>query len=286
MFSRPRHHGPGGWQQCPRGDFGVIAGGLARLLDERNEQGEWHGAPPRPFRRTRDPRQWRPYFYGPQRREAYWSRRPPGAGPWVSRPRTLPRRGPPVAAIRLPHWFRHDVWEKRRPRGNDPRGPLRGGPARSANDPQTPPKISRSKTNNGRAGKAAEKARPTVVTVDKGGRERKWGPLSRSTAWKAGSYWEDMGGDAKIFLEKDGKRSEMSVEKVVGKGGPRFWFKDMKPDPQPQRQQRQQRQQPEEDGEGSTTEEVADGSTTEEEGGQSIAEEEGGGRTGRRDERR
>ena len=76
------------------------------------------------------------------------------------------------------------------------------------------------------------------------------GDLSRSTAWRAGSYWEDMGGDAKIFLEKDGERNEVDVEKLVGKGGPRFWFKHKKPE---------HPQQPEgEGGEGSTTEEEGD----------------------------
>ena len=97
---------------------------------------------------------------------------------------------------------------------------------------------------------------PTIITVDISGRQRKWGPLSRSSAWRVGSYWEDMGGDAKIFLEKDGEKKEVSVEKLVGKGGPRFWFKEKKPEP-PQ-------QPPEgEGGDESVTEDVIDGSTTE-----------------------
>ena len=96
--------------------------------------------------------------------------------------------------------------------------------------------------------------RPTVVTVDKSGGERKWGPLSRSTAWKAGSYWEDMGGDTKIFLEKDGKRREVSAEKLVGKGGPRFWFKEKTPEPP---------QQPERRDDQPVAEEASDESTTE-----------------------
>ena len=65
-----------------------------------------------------------------------------------------------------------------------------------------------------------------------------------------------MGGDAKIFLEKNGEKKEVSVEKLVGKGGPRFWFKEKKPEP-PQ-------QPPEgEGGDESVTEDVIDGSTTE-----------------------
>ena len=81
-----------------------------------------------------------------------------------------------------------------------------------------------------------------VVTVDESRGERKWGPLSRSTAWRAGSYWEEMDREARIFLEKDGKRKEMSAEKLVGKGGPRFWFKEKTPGPQPQPQQEKQPQ--------------------------------------------
>ena len=40
-----------------------------------------------------------------------------------------------------------------------------------------------------------------------------------------------MGGDAKIFLEKNGEKKEVSVEKLEREDGPRFWFKDQKPDP-------------------------------------------------------
>ena len=100
---------------------------------------------------------------------------------------------------------------------------------------------SHAKTDGGRTGKAGEKS-PTVLTVDKDGRERKWRPLSRFTAWRAGSYWEDMAGYAKIFLEKDAERNEVNAEKFVGKGGPRFWFDEKKPQPQPQ--QPKQGQQP------------------------------------------
>ena len=65
-----------------------------------------------------------------------------------------------------------------------------------------------------------------------------------------------MGGDAKIFLEKDGEKKEVSVEKLVGKGGPRFWFKEKKPEPQ-------QKQHPEGEGDDeSVTEDAVDGSTT------------------------
>ena len=92
--------------------------------------------------------------------------------------------------------------------------------------------------------------------MDKGGKERKWGPLSRATAWKAGSYWEEMKGDAKVYLEKDGKRVEVGVEKRVGKGGPRFWFIEKKPEPQQQVEEKRDDQP--------VAEEVVDESTTEE----------------------
>ena len=107
--------------------------------------------------------------------------------------------------------------------------------------------------------------RPTVVTVDKGGKEKKWGPLSRTVAWKAGGYWEESKGDAKVFLEKGGEKKEMSAEKLVGKGGPRFWFKE-KPD-QPQ-------QEPEErKDDHPVTEETVEESGTEEAGGESVTED-------------
>ena len=117
--------------------------------------------------------------------------------------------------------------------------------------------------NGGRTGKAkATNQRPTIVTVEVSGKKREWGPLSRDTAWRAGCFWEEMGGDAKVFLEKDGKMNEVSVEKLVGKGGPRFWFKVEKPE-SPQRPDEKRDDQPvTEDASG--TEEVADESTAEE----------------------
>ena len=64
-----------------------------------------------------------------------------------------------------------------------------------------------------------------------------------------------MEGDEKIFLEKDGKRNEVDVEKLVGKDGMRFWFKHKKPEPA---------HQPEgEDCDETETEDVDDQSNTE-----------------------
>ena len=70
----------------------------------------------------------------------------------------------------------------------------------------------------------------------KGEIEKRWGPLSRITAWRAGSLWEEMTGSVKVFLEKDGQRIEVDVEKWAGKAGPRIWFKEKKPKP-PQQQE-------------------------------------------------
>ena len=191
MFPRPRYHGGNGPVRYREHDVRVVAGALARLLDQGSMQREWRGASPRPFRRNPWTCPRRPYSYGNQRPDGNWTRFPPKGRPWDWRPHTLPRRGPPVAAIRAPRRYQRDEWETRRPRGSEPRGPLRGGPersagdpqrnprgglcggpARSANDTQTPPKTSRAKADGGRAGKAGEKKSPTVVTVDKGGKER------------------------------------------------------------------------------------------------------------------
>ena len=65
-----------------------------------------------------------------------------------------------------------------------------------------------------------------------------------------------MNGKVDVFLEKDGERKEVAVEKVVGKGGPRFVFAEKKPE--------QRQQQPEEKGDDEpTTEDAGDESTTE-----------------------
>ena len=220
MFPRPRYHAPKR-RAGERGiEIRVLAGALARLLDEESIRGEGFGAKPR----TPHPRPWWP-FYGSPRREWNGQRPGPRDGPWDWSPRTLPRRGPPMAAIRAPRRYQHGGLETRRPRGSIPRGPLRGGPERPANDPQrkprgglcggpgrsakdpqTPPKTSREKTNGGNPRKEAQDKRPTVITVGKNGQERMWGWLSRSTAWRVGSFWDGMKGNVDVFLEKDGKR--------------------------------------------------------------------------------
>ena len=61
--------------------------------------------------------------------------------------------------------------------------------------------------------------------------------------------------ETKIFLEKDGKRREVSAEKLVGKGGPRFLFKEKMPEP-PQQPEEKRDDQP-------VAEEASDESATE-----------------------
>ena len=177
--------------------------------------------------------------------------------------------------IKAPRWHWQELSNERRPRGSEPRGPLRGGPERSAGDPHRKPRDSRrggpgrssndprlSKTTQAKAkgeskGKKGAKW-PTVVTVEKSGKESTWGPLSRTAAWKAGCFWEEKKGDAKIFLERGDEKIEVSVEKLIGKDGPRFWFKNKKPElPEQQPEIRLEDQ--------SVTEDAADETTTEEE---------------------
>ena len=110
----------------------------------------------------------------------------------------------------------------------NPRGPLRGGPERSAKEPQTPfPKTSQHNANWGKGGERTKKTkRPTLVTVEEGGRTRTWGPLSRTTSWRVGCFWEEMQGAAKVFLKKDEKVEEVQVVKRIEGGRERFWFEE------------------------------------------------------------
>ena len=132
----------------------------------------------------------------------------------------MPRRGPPVAVVKAPRWHRPVVVEERRPRGPEPRGPLRGGPERSSDDPQRAPRASRwggpgrssddprlSKTTQAKGKRETKGQRgakwPAVVTADKSGKEKKWGRLSRTAAWKAGCFWEESKEEVKIGLVTD-----------------------------------------------------------------------------------
>ena len=136
-----------------------------------------------------------------------------------------------MAAIKAPT-LAPDVGNVRRPNGKAPGGSLRGGPERSARDPQTPKKPTQRETNGEDRGEKREMTWPVIVTVDGEGHERKWGPLSRSAAWRAGRFWEDRKGAVKVFLEKGETRKEVDIEKRAEEGRERFWLLDKTPQPQ------------------------------------------------------
>ena len=149
MSARPGHHNPDRRDQERGEDIRAAARTLARLLGTethhdgwrggawrrqqmgwrtRSGPGRFHGPPPRNPRRTPERRHWQPYFYGSPRSRRNWQRYSPRTSPPDWRTGVLPRRGPPVAAIRAPRRYQHGLLEERRPCGSDPRGPLRGGP--------------------------------------------------------------------------------------------------------------------------------------------------------------
>ena len=206
------------WAKSPRDGVRWAARALATALEAEERHGEWrrrgwqalpprrwtprsqpqrvYGPPRRPFPGRPGSWQWKPYFYGEPRWPGNWPREAPEAYPRDWRPRVLPRRGPPVATIPAPFGYRQERWKARQPRGVKPRGTLRGGPERTADDPrrkprgglcggpgrsakepQTPNKITRQNTTGGKAAKGNEKTstRPTIITVDRSGMVRRWG---------------------------------------------------------------------------------------------------------------
>ena len=171
-----------------------------------------------------------------------------------------------MASARVPRRYYHEEWVTRQPHRSNPGGPPRGGPERPADDPrrnprgglcggpgrsaketQAPPGTTHGKTSGENAGKTKpdERKRPTVITVDKSGSERKWGPFSRPVAWRVGCFWEDMKGKVKVILEKDGTRTEVEVLKRFERGREYIWFKEKKPEQPHQKKPEQTRQQPE-----------------------------------------
>ena len=166
--------GPPGWRQA------------------RRREPRWFAGPPprRPFQGSREPGHWRPRYFGDSRR-GYWQP-PPMQCPCNRGFCPTPRRGPPVAAIKVPRWHWPGAWEERWPRGPEPRGPLRGGPERSACDPQRAPhdspcggparssddprlsKTTQAKAKRESKGKKGAKW-PIVVTVDKSGQKKRGG---------------------------------------------------------------------------------------------------------------
>ena len=134
---------PGLWR---RGTPPRLAGRrLATLpqwrLARRGEPRRFASAlPRRPFQVSRKSGYWQRRSFREERR-SYWQ--PPS----VQRPCnrgfcTTPRRGPPVAAVKVSCWHRQELWKERRPRWSEPRGPLWGGPERSAGVPRRTPRCS------------------------------------------------------------------------------------------------------------------------------------------------
>ena len=276
MSTPQRHHGPPEWAYRS-GKVRAAARTILQILDEENRRSEWCEAnrqrrqqrgwapkreprrffrpPPRRFQETPWPRRWWPPFGGDQRWGVKPEQYPQSTTPGDRRSRVLPRRGPPVAVMRAPRWPHQELcW--RQPRGVKPRGTLRGGPersaedpqrkprgrlwrgpARSANDPQLPHKnITEGKAKSGRKGKRVSKTRPTIITVAQSGEVRNWGPLSRTNAWRAGSYLEDMDGEALVFIGKDDERTAVVVEKRISGENEWFWFREKDQQPLPQQE--------------------------------------------------
>ena len=74
--------------------------------------------------------------------------------------------------------------------------------------------------------------------MDKNGQKKRWGPLSRATAWRVGCYWDDLKGKVDVFLEKKGERKKVQIELRVQGRRRWFWFVEETP--------KQPRQKPQE----------------------------------------
>ena len=56
------------------------------------------------------------------------------------------------------------------------------------------------------------------------GKERRWGPLSRTNTWRVGCFLKDLNGAARVFIEKDGERKEVQAEERIEGGKARIWL--------------------------------------------------------------
>ena len=70
-----------------------------------------------------------------------------------------------------------------------------------------------------------------IGTVEDGGMKRTWDPLSRTSSWRAGCFWEERQRAAKVFIQKDEQMFEIVVKKIEC-GRERFWFEEKKDQPQ------------------------------------------------------
>ena len=156
MAAQPRYHAQDYRARGRGDDIRLVAGAIGRLLGARSSRGEWREATrlrSQPWRWTGDLRRFdgfsqepsqegpthgngRRIFTAPEKGRTL-AKTPPRTWPRAGRSSMRPRRGHPVAAIRVPRWYlyQHDEWEKRQPRGFVPGGPLWEGPERSAKEP-------------------------------------------------------------------------------------------------------------------------------------------------------
>ena len=127
MSAHPRYHSRDSWAG-DRGNWSNAAGPLERPRGHAYRHWEWRdtrwrrppprgwsgrwgprrfsGTPPgRTFQGTPQPWQWGPRFRGDMRWGDNFQRSPSRSCPWDGKSRGLPRRGPPVAAIRVPSWY-------------------------------------------------------------------------------------------------------------------------------------------------------------------------------------
>ena len=211
MFPHPGNHTHERWAQECANEIRAAARALTRLIGTGTRHNEWRDRSRQPWQGRWVPRGRRQRFYGPprgfQRRpepqrwqaslghdpRSEMSRQQP-RGDW--RTRALPRRGHPVAIIRVPRWNDRGERCTREPRGLIPRGALRGGPERTADDPRRKPRGSlcggparsakepqlqdktvTQRNTNGETPKPknGKVKRPTIITVDDKGCERRWG---------------------------------------------------------------------------------------------------------------
>ena len=201
MSARPGHHNPDRRDQERGEDIRAAARTLARLLrtETRNDgrrggslrprqmgwrprsgPGRLHGPPPRdPPQETPsgDPGGCLPIAVrdGGRTGTGY----PKGQAPGLEN-RCAAQERPSCGSDPSPRRYQQVLLEERWPRGIVPRDPLRGGPERSANEPQTPSKKAAQQSTKGKSEGAGGKTRPTIVAVEESWgkeKERSWGPL-------------------------------------------------------------------------------------------------------------
>ena len=163
MSARPRYHGPNRWDRRSGDNVRWAVRTLAQALGvgvrrhdwrdanrQRRQRSRWvlrseprwfaRARPRRPFTRVPEPPRGRPFVNGYEAQAGNWQRLPGRPDPLDCRDMVLPRRVQTVAVIKARHWTRQKVLRERQPRGLIPRGTLRGGPERSAEEPRRNPR--------------------------------------------------------------------------------------------------------------------------------------------------